>query len=114
MAEPRLSLRVDFGTRRLGPGKVALLEAIAREGSISGAARSLKMSYRRAWELVEDLNTSFGHPVAATATGGAKGGGARLTPLGETVVHRFRALEAAAAAAAAPHLAALLAERRSD
>ncbi|WP_207553492.1 winged helix-turn-helix domain-containing protein [Teichococcus deserti] len=109
MAEARLSLRVDLGARRLGPGKVQLLEAIARDGSISAAARSLGMSYRRAWELVEDLNTTFGAPVAATATGGSKGGGARLTELGEAVVAQFRALEAAAAAAAAPHLAALLA-----
>jgi molybdate transport system regulatory protein len=107
MTAPSLSLRIHLGPRRLGPGKVALLEAIGREGSISGGARALKMSYRRAWELVEALNRGFGAPVAETAAGGAGGGGARLTALGEEVVRTYRAIEAEANAAAAPRLAAL-------
>ena len=57
MADTRLSIRIDLGTGdRIGPGKIALLEAIRTTGSISAAARSLKMSYRRAWLLVEELN----------------------------------------------------------
>lgn len=105
---PRLTLRVDLASgARIGPGKVALLEEIAGSGSISAAGRRLKMSYRRAWELVEELNRSLGTPVVATAAGGSGGGGARLTPAGARVVAEYRALEAATALAAAPHLAAL-------
>lgn len=105
---PRVSIRVDLASgARIGPGKIALLEEIARSGSISGAGRALKMSYRRAWELVEDLNRHLGTPVVATAAGGARGGGARLTPSGLTLVAEYRAVEAATHAAAGPHLAAL-------
>ena len=105
---PRVSIRVDLASgARIGPGKVALLEEIARSGSISGAGRALKMSYRRAWELVEDLNRHLGTPVVTTAAGGARGGGAKLTPGGAALVTEYRAIEAAAHAAAGPHLAAL-------
>lgn len=105
---PRISIRVDLGDgARIGPGKVALLEAIAETGSISAAGRALKMSYRRAWELVEDLNRSVGTAVVETAAGGAGGGGARLTPAGAAVIKRYRAIEAEAAAATSPHLTAL-------
>ena len=105
---PRLSIRLDLGGGlRIGPGKVRLLEEIGRAGSISGAGRALGMSYRRAWELVEALNTGLGEPVAETAAGGAGGGGARLTPLGEAVVRTYRAIEAEANAGAAGRLAAL-------
>ena len=104
----RVSIRVDLASgARIGPGKVALLEEIARSGSISGAGRALKMSYRRAWELVEDLNRHLGTPVVTTAAGGARGGGAKLTPGGAAQVTEYRAIEAAAHAAAGPHLAAL-------
>jgi molybdate transport system regulatory protein len=104
----RLSIRLDLaGGVRIGPGKVALLEAIAREGSISAAARSLRMSYRRAWELVEELKRGLDAPVIATAAGGSGGGGARLTAAGAAVIAEYRALEAAAEAAAAAHVAAL-------
>lgn len=101
----RLSIRVDLaGGARIGPGKVALLEAIARDGSISAGGRALRMSYRRAWELVEDLNRSLGVTLVATAAGGAHGGGARLTPAGTAVVEAYRDLEREAGAAAAAHL----------
>ncbi len=105
---PRLSIRLDLGGGlRIGPGKVRLLEEIGRAGSISGAGRALGMSYRRAWELVEALNTGLGEPVAETAAGGAGGGGARLTPLGEAVVRTYRTIEAEANAGARERLAAL-------
>ncbi|MBP0444482.1 LysR family transcriptional regulator [Roseomonas sp. SSH11] len=105
---PRLSIRIDLGGGvRIGPGKVRLLEEIARAGSISGAGRALGMSYRRAWELVEALNNGLGQPVAETAAGGPGGGGARLTPLGEAVVRNYRAIEDEANAGAAARLAAL-------
>jgi molybdate transport system regulatory protein len=106
----RLSIRLDLaGGAQIGPGKVTLLEAIAREGSISAAARSLRMSYRRAWELVEELKHGLGAAVIATAAGGSGGGGARLTPAGAAIIAEYRALEAAAEAAAAAHVAALCA-----
>lgn len=104
----RLILRVDLASgARIGPGKVALLEEIGRAGSISGAGRALRMSYRRAWELVEDLNRHLGVPVVSTAAGGSGGGGARLTEAGQAIVTQYRALEAAAALSASEPLAAL-------
>lgn len=96
----------------IGPGKADLLAAIADTGSISAAGRRLKMSYRRAWMLVEELNTSFRTPLVAAGKGGAHGGGARLTATGETVLRRFRAIEAKTAKAIARDLAALTALAR--
>lgn len=104
----RLSIRVDLDSgARIGPGKVAVLEEIARSGSISAAGRGLHISYRRTWELVEELNAAFGGPVVTTAAGGSGGGGARLTELGEAIVSRYRAIETDCAAAARKHLTAL-------
>jgi molybdate transport system regulatory protein len=104
----RLSIRIDLASgARIGPGKIALLEEIARSGSISAAGRALKMSYRRAWELIEDLNRHLGLPVVNTAAGGAGGGGARLTEAGATLVGEYRAIEAASRKAARRHLAAI-------
>ncbi|HTI45399.1 MAG TPA: LysR family transcriptional regulator [Casimicrobiaceae bacterium] len=91
----------------LGPGKVALLEAIARTGSITAAAKSLDMSYRRAWLLVDTMNRCFRTAVVEAEAGGERGGGTRLTPVGEEVVHRYRESERLAATAAAPELRAL-------
>jgi molybdate transport system regulatory protein len=104
----RLSIRVDLATgARIGPGKVAVLEEIARSGSISAAGRALHISYRRTWELVEDLNATLGAPVVQTAAGGSGGGGASLTELGQAVVSCYRAIEEDCAAAARKHLTAL-------
>ena len=104
----QLSIRIDLASGgRIGPGKVALLEAIGQTGSISAAGRALKMSYRRAWQLVEDVNRSLASPVVETAAGGAGGGGARLTEAGRTLIQRYRAVEQAAADTAEAHLIAL-------
>ena len=104
----RLSIRVDLGSgARIGPGKVAVLEEIARTGSISAAGRALRISYRRTWELVEELNSSIGTPVVSTAAGGSGGGGAFRTPAGKVVVERYRAIEVDTAQAARKHLVAL-------
>ena len=105
-----LTLRMHHGDAiALGPGKADLLAAIADTGSIAAAARSLKLSYRRAWVMVETINTSFAEPLVATTKGGGGGGGARLTAAGITVLTRYRAMVAAASAAAASDAAALLA-----
>jgi molybdate transport system regulatory protein len=104
----RLNIRIDLAEGlRIGPGKVAVLEEIARSGSISAAGRALRMSYRRTWELVEDLNTGLGTPVVETAAGGSGGGGSVLTPAGKAVIERYRAIEMDTAVAARKHLLAL-------
>jgi molybdate transport system regulatory protein len=104
----RLNIRIDLACGlRVGPGKVAVLEEIARSGSISAAGRALRMSYRRTWELVEDLNTGLGTPVVQTAAGGSGGGGTVLTPAGKALIERYRAIEVDTAAAARKHLLAL-------
>ncbi|MES2324136.1 MAG: LysR family transcriptional regulator [Pseudomonadota bacterium] len=90
----------------MGPGKADLLDAIAATGSISAAARSMDMSYRRAWLLVDVMNRSFRAPLVASAAGGAQGGGATVTDAGRQVLAQFRAIEAAAALATQSHLKA--------
>jgi molybdate transport system regulatory protein len=108
---PSLSLRINLDPEgRIGPGKIELLEQIAAFGSISAGARQMNMSYKHAWDLVEEMNRLFGKPVVSAQTGGKRGGGAQLTSVGLSVVSRFRAIERAAASAAAPHIAALQAE----
>jgi molybdate transport system regulatory protein len=87
-------LRVDFATLCcVGPGKIALLEAIHRTGSLSQAARDLGMSYRRGWQLLWSLNMSFSVPTVVTARGGRGGGGARITPFGRELIRCYRAFE---------------------
>ena len=88
-----------------GPGKAALLLAIEQAGSISAAARALGMSYRRAWLLVEEMNASFQQPLVATATGGAKGGGARITALARAMLTRYERMTIKAEAAVAQDMA---------
>jgi molybdate transport system regulatory protein len=96
----RLSIRIDLpGGRRVGPGKIRLLELIDETGSISAGGRAMAMSYRRAWLLVESLNTGFRQPVVDTQSGGRHGGGARLTSFGRDLVRRYRTLERDAARA---------------
>ena len=104
----QVSIRLDLAPgRRIGPGKVALLEQIAATGSISAAGRALGMSYRRAWLLVEDLNHLFKEPVVTAQPGGAGGGGTALTPFGASVVDLYRRIEQATRAGAAESLATL-------
>jgi molybdate transport system regulatory protein len=107
-SSPRLTIRIDVAPGiRVGPGKIALLEAIDAAGSIAGAGRALKMSYKRAWDLVEELNGNFSEPLVAKAPGGSRGGGARLTDGGRALVAQYRAIEQAAHDAAGPQLRAL-------
>ncbi len=107
-SDVRFRLRVTRGDDiAVGPGKIDLLEAIAREGSISGAAKALGMSYRRAWLLVDTMNRNFKSPLVAAATGGTHGGGAAITEVGAQVIARYRKIEAVAAKAAAADIRAL-------
>ena len=108
---PSLSVRIDLDAdRRIGPGKIQLLESIAACGSISAAGRAMDMSYKRAWDLVDDINRMCGQPAVARQTGGKHGGGATLTAFGASLVARYRRIERAAATAARKDLASL----RSD
>jgi molybdate transport system regulatory protein len=98
----RVTIRLDLASGRIGPGKIALLDAIDREGSISAAARLLGMSYPRAWGLVEAMDGIMGEAVVTRAPGGRKGGGAALTEAGRSLIARYRAVEAAAQGEAGP------------
>jgi molybdate transport system regulatory protein len=108
---PSLSIRIDLDPEgRIGPGKIRLLEQIAHCGSISAAGRAMEMSYKRAWDLVDEVNRICGQAAVERQTGGKSGGGATLTPFGKSLVDRYRMIEQAAAGAARKHLVAL----RSD
>lgn len=98
--------RILFGAvTALGPGKVDLLEAIAETGSISGAARRMGMSYRRAWNLVDVINRSFKHPLVVTSSGGRGGGGAQVTQTCREVLARYREIETKAMASVEAEMA---------
>lgn len=96
---PRLDLKIRLYAGEeiaMGPGKADLLDAIGREGSISGGGRALGMSYRRAWLLVDTMNRCFAEAVVETHPGSSKGGGAKVTPFGAKVLADYRALQQAA------------------
>lgn len=105
---PSLSLRIDIDTAgRIGPGKIELLETIHRSGSISAAGRAMDMSYKRAWDLVDEINRVCRQAAVERQTGGKNGGGAALTPFGLSLVARYRKIERNAATAARKDLEAL-------
>ena len=90
----KAKVRIDFDdAHSVGPGKIALLERMRDCGSLSQAARELDMSYRRAWQLLDSLNTSFNEPVIVTSIGGKGGGGSEITKLGLALIAAYRALE---------------------
>ena len=102
MSKPRLKLHVRILAEEqiaFGPGKAELLEAIQRTGSISQAAKSMEMSYRRAWQLVDTMNQCFQSALVETQTGGTHGGGAVITELRQVILKKFRAMEQQAAKA---------------
>jgi molybdate transport system regulatory protein len=100
----KVRVRIDFDDlHAVGPGKIALLERMRDCGSLSQAARELDMSYRRAWQLLDSLNTSFNEPVIVTSIGGKGGGGSEITKLGLALVDIYRALEKEMTALAQQH-----------
>ena len=104
----RLKLRITFGEAAMfGPGKAELLESIRDTGSISAAGRAMTMSYKRAWDLVEEMNAAFRDPLVTSTRGGPGGGGAVLTDAGQEVLRRFRSVEHAATRAVQDDLNAL-------
>lgn len=89
-----IRFRIDFAAHcNVGPGKIELLEEIAKSGSLSQAARRMGVSYRRAWILLDSLNRSFNQLTTLNKTGGAGGGGAELTAFGLRLVQRYREAE---------------------
>jgi molybdate transport system regulatory protein len=102
----RLTLRIDFENCQLGPGKARLLELVDELESITAAGKAMDMSYRRAWLLVDELNSMFQSPLVETRRGG-RGGNASLTLLGRAVVQLYRGVEKEAAEASARKLAEL-------
>ena len=105
---PSLSVRIDLDSEgRIGPGKIRLLENIQSCGSISAAGRAMDMSYKRAWDLVDEINRICRHPAVERQTGGRNGGGAVLTPFGMSLVARYRKIERDAASAVRKELLAL-------
>ena len=109
----RLKIELPDGVR-LGYGKIDLLRAIDREQSISAAARSMGMSYRRAWMLLEELNRSFAAPVAETRMGGAGRGGASLTGTGMRIIAIYDDAQTRAEDALADQLRKLADELAGD
>ena len=101
----RFRMRVMTGESiAIGPGKIELLEAIRESRSITSAAKSMGMSYRRAWMLVDEVNRSLKKPAVASAIGGDHGGGSALTEAGELLVRTYRKIESDAAAACAKEI----------
>jgi molybdate transport system regulatory protein len=90
-----LFLRIEFESsgRALGPGMMQLLELIVAQGSIRSAAISMKMSYRKAWALIKDMETTFDGPVVTSAKGGSSGGGTQLTELGSELLKTYRRIQ---------------------
>jgi molybdate transport system regulatory protein len=105
----RFRMRVTSGeTISVGPGKVALLEAIQKTRSITAAAKSIGMSYRRAWMLIDELNAALKKPAVHSLKGGEHGGGSEVTPAGEALVDVYRRIELRAAKACASDIRTLL------
>lgn len=110
---PSLRIRIVFGEDwMLGPGKADLLERIRDTGSISAAGRTMSMSYKRAWSLVEGMNKAFREPLVESTRGGTRGGGARLTEAGEAVLENYRRLQEILAEAGAARIGTIRAMLR--
>jgi molybdate transport system regulatory protein len=101
-------IRLDLPDgNRIGPGKIALLEAIRAKGSITAAARHLRMAYRTAWLLVQEINNALQQPAVTTTHGGPNGSGAAVTPVGEKVIEIYHSIEGTMCASAHQELQAI-------
>ena len=89
--EPGVRTKLFIADETIGLGKINLLALVGEVGSISEAARQMGMSYRRAWFLLDSMQSGFAAPLFITERGGAGTGGAQLTPLGDELIQRYRA-----------------------
>lgn len=76
----------------IGMGRMTLLEKIEEHGSITVAAKSMRMSYRQAWELVNSMNKQSKHPLVIASSGGAGGGGTKVTKEGKKIINIFKSM----------------------
>jgi len=90
----RFWLSID-GRSFAGRGRITLLEQIRETGSISAAARAMRMSYKAAWDAIEAMNNLAEQPLVVRQAGGPHGGGTALTPYGERLIEQFRQAESA-------------------
>jgi molybdate transport system regulatory protein len=112
---PLIRFRIDFGEHsNIGPGKVALLEGIKAHGSLSEAARSMGISYRRAWLLIDSVNKSFKIPATVNSAGGRGGGGAQVTAFGNLLIERYRGMERKLNVVAVVHLKEIRAQVNTE
>jgi molybdate transport system regulatory protein len=96
-----ISIRLDLPNGdRIGPGEIALLEAIRTQGSITAAARYLGICYRTAWLLVQEINDPLQEPAVSTKHAGVKRSGAVVTPVGEKVIDLYHSIEGVTSASA--------------
>jgi len=94
MSAVNLFIRIDLENGlSLGPGSIALLEAIQTTGSITGAARSIGRSYRWTWLAVDEINQGLHEPAVTASAGGTRGGRAVVTAVGERVIELYHAVE---------------------
>lgn len=99
----KVRLRIACGDDdAFGPGKAQLLESLLATGSLNQTAGALKMSYVKALALVRAMNAHFRQPLVELSRGGAQGGGARITDLGQRVLEEYHAMREASEAAARP------------
>ena len=80
------------GELYIGGGRATLLEKLDQLGSISAAARSMKLTYRNAWLWIDAMNRLAPSPLVEKITGGAGGGHAQLTDEGRQVIAQYREL----------------------
>jgi molybdate transport system regulatory protein len=108
---PSIRIRIEFAKHSsIGRGQIELLEAIEKRSSLSQAARSMAMSYRHAWQLIDGLNKTFEQRVTINRVGGSGGGGTQVTEFGRSVIEGFRRLECRIEGIGAECLKAILPE----
>ena len=91
MSNPGVRPKLFVANETIGVGKIKLLQMVGETGSISAAARQMGMNYRRAWFLLDSMQSGFAKPLFETERGGKTRGGARLTPLGVELISRYTA-----------------------
>ncbi len=114
LAKPAIRAKIYVREDIIGMGKIDVLRAVGKTGSISKAAAEIGLGYRRAWALLEKLQNCFDAPLFITERGGAAAGGTTLTPFGTELVVQFDATHAAIETASAPLLTWLAEHQKSS